>query len=236
MARRKRFSKRKPMPVIITKKRRKRGPRTTNLLKSKTLMKLRYVDAVSINPAATNVLAHVYRCNGLNDPDLTSSGHSPLLFNNMEEYYEQYRVISSTIKVTPITTSTSNVVPGYFGVFKTPLSTNMAGYTLGTSVIEDSRLKGSWGLHLGTSSALNVNGGTRSGRQKSLSFNAKRDLSKDAANLAQLTAADPSDGFDYYFQVWCGSILANDPGSLSFLVQIDYLVEFTSPRVITPSS
>lgn len=227
---------RKPMPVVIQKAKRKRGPRTTNLLKGKTLMKMRYVDAVTIDAGSASVLAHVFRANGLNDPDVTSTGHSPLLFNTMESFYEEYRVISSKIKVTPITSTTSNVAPGYFGVFKTPNETNMAGYTLGTSIIEDSRLKGSWGLSLGTSSSLNVNGATRQGRQKSLSFNAKRDLSIDSAALAIPTASDPAGGDDYYFQLWTGSILGNNPGALQFLVQIDYLVEFTLPRTITPSS
>ena len=227
--RKKRTRSKKVQPVVIVKpKRRRRGPKITRLLKDKTVAKLRYVDTISINPGSAAIASHVFRANSIFDPDSTGTGHQPLMRDEYALLYDNYRVISSKIKVTLVTSGVAgNVVPCLFGVYRDKDTT--LSYTLGTSIIEDMRNKGGW--NLGGAAAF-----VAERLKTSTSFNAKSFLSVEGASHATSQAANPAAGQDSaFFQVWASSVSGNDPGSIEFLVQIDYVVEFSDPLVVTPS-
>lgn len=97
-------------------------------------------------------------------------------------------------------------------------------------IIEDQRVKGSWGVY-GVKNAQNIKGPT-----KRASFNAKRFLSPEgAANSIAVSANPVSLETDAYFNIWVGSIIGNNVDPMTFLVQIDSIVEFTDPENVTPS-
>lgn len=120
------------MTMTLGRRRRKRrGPKVTKLLKDKTTAHLRYVDTVTIDPGAASILKHTFSANGLFDPDITSTGHQPLMYDEYSALYKQYRVISSKIKITPVMTATGTGVPGFYGVFLDSDAT--LDYSLATS-------------------------------------------------------------------------------------------------------
>lgn len=219
------------VPVKIVKKTRKKrkGPRVTRMLKNRSTAHLRYVDTITIDAGSAAIASHVFRCNSLFDPDLTGTGHQFLMRDEYALLYGSYRVVSSKIKVTPVSSDTANITPSLYGVFRD--SDVTLSYSLGTSVIEDIRNKGSWGV-------TTVNGNSF-GRQpsKTASFNGKRDLSPEDAGKSHLQASnpDPTEAEAYFWQIWSASINGNNPGIVTFIVQIDCIVEFTDPAVVVPS-
>lgn len=224
--------RRKPMRSRQFRKparpRRKRGPKITRMLKDKNVAHLRYVDTITIDAGTAAIASHVFRTNGIFDPDFTSTGHQPLMRDEWAVAYDQYRVLSSKIKVTPVLSGTSNLIPSLYGVYRDPDTT--LTYTKGTSIIEDQRNKGTWGV-------TNLNA-TSVGKMdsKTATFIAKRDLGKDAAEFSNAQAADPvAPVATSFFQVWSASIGGNNPGVFTAIVQIDYIVEYTDPKHVTES-
>lgn len=217
---------------VVKPKRKRRGPKLTSLLKQKLTTKLRYVDTLNLDAGAAGIVSHVFSANGLFDPDITSTGHQPHYYDEFSALYNKYRVLSSKIQVTPILSGTGNVNPALYGVFRDSDST--LNYSLGTAIIEDVRNKGSWGLHAGVSSARGQYGNMTV--VKRASFNVKQ-LTPEGRDDATLTTANPTtgSGTDTYFQIWCASVLGNNPGIVSFLVQIDSVVEFTDPLHLAQS-
>lgn len=59
---------------IVKKKRKRKGPRITRMLKNKTVAKLRYVDLISVDAGSAAIASHVYSANGIFDPDVTGTG------------------------------------------------------------------------------------------------------------------------------------------------------------------
>lgn len=209
--------------------RRRRKPKVTVLLKNKTTAKLRYVDDISLGVDIAGITNHVFRANSCFDPDFTGVGHQPLMFDEYALLYDQYRVLSSTIKVTPVPVDNGNHIPSLYGVFRDP-DTDLT-YTQGTAIIEDQRNKGGWAFSGFNSYVSGKNQTTRM-----TTFNAKRDMSPNGANNSVPVTSNPStQEFDYFFQVWASSWAGNDPGTQHYLVQIDYIVEFTDPKHVVQS-
>ncbi len=230
MTRLRRSPKVQKVQIVKKKRRKRRGPKITPLVKNRTVAKLRYVDTISINAGSAAIASHVFRANGLFDCDVTGTGHQPHGFDQHTLLYSNYRVISSTIKVSPIAVSVSNLVPALYGVYRDKDST--LSYTLGTAVIEDKRNKGSWGLTSGITTSKFSNGNLT---QKTASFRGSRDLGPEERNASQLTSADPSGSEDVFYMIWAASVLGNDPGAQAFMVQLDYVVEFTQPIFLAQS-
>lgn len=217
--------------VVVVKPKRKRKRRiATNLLKKKTTVKMTYAETIQIDPAIAGVTTHVFRCNSINDPDFTGGGHQPLLHDTYEQLYGNYRVISSSIKVTPVTTTSSGVIPAFWGVFT---DTNSSlDYTLASAAIEDKTRTKRFSQYNGPASVFN---GAMPNSLKA-SFNSRM-LGKEGANAVVPFGENPiaDNRFTRFYQVWAGSILANNPGILSFLVELTYIVELTSPLTVLQS-
>lgn len=76
----------------------------------KALIKQRYVDTVSMT-ATTGTFSHTVIClNGLYDPNVTTSGHQPMYFDQMMALYNHYYVIGAKMTVKLIGYE-SNTVP-----------------------------------------------------------------------------------------------------------------------------
>ena len=225
-----------PVPVVVVKpkrRKRKRKPRIGQLLKPKLMVKLRYVDTITIDPATTATLSHVFRANSIFKPDLTDTGHQPLLHDTYALLYERYRVVSSTIKVTPVAVSGTLVVPGFWGVFGDEDAS--LNYTLATAIMEDStRTGGQVRMHL--AGAAQLQGDSPLLRPITATFNAKKNLAPDGAMDSTAFGSSPSDAeTTYKWHVWAGAILANDVGDLPFLIEIEYICELSDPIVIAQS-
>ncbi len=224
-----------PTPVIVVKPKRKRrrGPKLGALLKPKLMVKLRYVDTISIDPGAAATISHVFRANSIFDPDLTGTGHQPLLHDTYALLYERYRVVSSKLTVQPVPVGTGTVIPGFWGAFGDEDVT--LTYTLATAIMEDSvRTGGKVRLDMG--GAPTLEGDSRVTKPIVASFSAKKNLSADGELISHLFGANPTAGAaDFSFHVWAGSIQGNNVGALNFIVEIEYIAELTDPIVVTQS-
>lgn len=206
------------------RKRKRSGPRVTKMIKDKTTSRLRYVDTISIDVSAASIANHVFRCNSVFDPDLTGIGHQPFGYDQHTLLYDRYRVLSSKITVTPVDVDSSNGTPCLWGIYEDV--DGSLTYSLGTSIIEDTRNKGKWSLHSGISSSPGFTGNTMKGVSRSLKFT-NRSLGADVRNNTTLVTTNPDSDQDRLFHLWCSSIGGNNPIAQSFIVQIDYVVQFT---------
>ena len=113
-----------------------------------------YADTVTLDAGAAAVTNHVFQANSLFDPDVTGTGHQYLLRDTMAQLYESYRIIECEIKVTPVFTSATPLVPGFWGVFM-DVNTSL-DYSLSTAIIEAQahNKKQTWALHNGIQSVV----------------------------------------------------------------------------------
>lgn len=61
----------------------------------KVMARLRYVNVVALNGSAGALQTYKWKCNGMYDPDQSSTGHQPLYFDNYMAIYDHYTVIGS---------------------------------------------------------------------------------------------------------------------------------------------
>lgn len=72
--------------------------------------KLNYYDVVTLSTGAGSAGTYVYSANGLYDPDITSTGHQPMPFDQMMLSFEHYCVMNARMTVNFKNASTSNTV------------------------------------------------------------------------------------------------------------------------------
>lgn len=227
---RNKIAKALPVMVVKAKRRRRRGPKLGALLKPKLTVKLRYTDIVAINPASGGIATHVFRASSIFDPDSTGAGHQPLLHDEYALLYKRYRVLSSKIKVTPVADTAAGTSPGLYGVFTD--KDQALTYTTSTSIIEDKTRSKRWAMTGSASAFASYPGFNRS---LSSTYSAKRNLGKEGATEVTDFGSNPTDEAQNFYQIWYGSLLANDPGSQPFVVSIEYICELSDPVVVTQS-
>lgn len=69
------------------------------IIPNSQIVKLRYVDTVTIDPATGLAGSHVFRANSIFDPDQTGVGHQPMGHDELANLYERYVVVGSKISV-----------------------------------------------------------------------------------------------------------------------------------------
>ncbi len=89
--------RRKAMPVVIMKRRRRVRP-SQQMIAKQSVRTLTYATFVTINVTTIPVF-HVMRANSCFDPDLSGGGHQPLGFDQMMLLYNKYTVLHSNITV-----------------------------------------------------------------------------------------------------------------------------------------
>lgn len=99
------------MPPRYMKKkvvRRKVVRRKTNPSRGLTLsgfpmskvVKMRYVESISVNPDILAAGLYVFRANSIFDPNVTGTGHQPMGHDEWQDIYNHYTVLGSKIKCT----------------------------------------------------------------------------------------------------------------------------------------
>lgn len=78
--------------------------------------KLNYYDIVSVTSGAASAGNYVYSCNGMYDPDITSTGHQPMPFDQLMLSFEHYVVMSAVITVNFRNTSDASTLCCAIGV------------------------------------------------------------------------------------------------------------------------
>jgi len=204
----------------------------SKLADAKAMGTLYYADTITIDAGVAAVSNHVFQANSLFDPDVTGTGHQYLLRDTMAQLYESYRIVECEIKVTPVFTTSTPGIPGFWGVFM-DVNTSL-DYSLSTAIIEaqaDNK-KTTWALHNGITSVVYGN----YDKSITVTFDSARDLCPEGYNQITTMGVSPS-GVDHtrYFQIWSGSILGNNSAAADFLVQMKAKVEFCNPKFLAQS-
>lgn len=67
----------------------------------KTLkMTHKYCELVTLSSVGGSQTDYVFKCNGMNDPNVTGVGHQPMFYDQMSALYNHFTVIGSRIKYT----------------------------------------------------------------------------------------------------------------------------------------
>lgn len=199
---------------------------------SKQLVRLKYVDEITLDPSAGGIATSVFSANGMWDPYIGAGGHQPLYFDQYMANYDHYSVLGSKIKVTPLpndsqyaTTST----PGAYGVIVDDDVT--FSYTSLAQIVESNQSRGKWRMY-----SNKLTGANTSGKRPTIvqHFSAKKMIADPLGDSNKGTvASNPSDGV--FYQVWTSSVNANDPVPCSFLVELEYIALLTEPKFIAQS-
>lgn len=231
---RKRRTRKRPYRRRTRKRQRmtryKRGPILEGFPKRK-LVKLRYVQEVSLNPGISSFSVHQFRANSVFDPDFTGVGHQPMGFDEWAALYERYTVYGSKINVMYAPTSTASVAPGYYGVTLYGTAGQLSSTYGNVEAILEGKLTGYTTTMSGSSNSVFL---PRSLWRK---FSARNFFGKtdplDDPDIGALVSTNPVNLA--YYGVWCGASGGNDPGQMNFKVQIDYIVMFHEPYLLVQS-
>lgn len=178
------------------------------------VMKHKYVGGFTIAAAAGGALAtNQFLANGLFDPDVTSTGHQPMLYDQMKAIYDHWTVKSSKIKIT-------------FGQ-----DTQLIGSVIGIFLNDDSSV---------TPTAFYDCGEQRNGtltflpklgaatpKTLRLSFDSKKMFGSDGTtnpNLQGSSGADPTETAVY--TIFGQAVDISTAFSVSGTVELEYTVEW----------
>lgn len=76
----------------------------------------KYAELVTLTLDSGGAFYYTFSCNGMYDPNVSSTGHQPLYFDSMTEIYNHFTVLTSKIKITPFYTSAG--YPALYTLFK----------------------------------------------------------------------------------------------------------------------
>lgn len=176
---------------------------------------LRYVDNYLLTSTLGSTPNQQMRMNGIFDPDLTGGGHQPMWRDNFAAIYQNYRVISSRIKVTFLPNPT--VDNGTIG----PYVVGIVGATETTtpSVTVSTRQEMSDSVYKSITRYDEPNVLYMSYTPRS-----KLSSSYDEDTVSALVGANPSQ--QYIANVWFSDLTQPATSLLWATVEIDFVVEF----------
>lgn len=190
---------------------------TTSLVR-----KIRYTEFVNFNPTVGAAAVLIFKANGCYDPNFTGIGHQPLGFDQYMAMYEHFRVVSSTCTLTVMPDPTLSATNNF--VIVNRLSDSTAAITNSARLIEAGFC--SWDTVSPGDSAKRV--------VKSFDTNKYFPNQKNSFNVVGSQTGDPSELALYHLSV--DSVPGTgDPGIQYGFVVIDYIVQFTEPKILTQS-
>lgn len=187
------------------------------------LVRMRYVDQLSLNAGIGAIAGHTFRANSIFDPDQSGTGHQPMGHDQWTTFYNHYTVLGAKITVTFSNQHTGDpMIVGLFLNDDTSLASSAA-----TSIIENAK---------GPITHLDAAGG-QGCKTISTTFSAKKFFRCNVKNRTDLKATfgtNPSE--EAYFLVWTAAMnAASDPSVVYATVKIDYIVLLTERKDFGPS-
>jgi len=230
--RRRTTTTRRPVRRAIVRRRpvrrTRRLPPLTGFPYYSKLVRLRYVEEISLDPVSGGLAYYTFRANSLFDPNLTGSGHQPRGFDQWATLYNHYTVIGAKCSATFLANSTSQVTPGYQGIYLSTSSTDIAAMTT------NDVLEGRFNYMNQRSQAPALFWSTNP--TVHCRFSAKRFFHRSPLGDNELKASYTANPVEQaYFHIWCTSINGNDPGVRTVKVLIDYLAIMSDPVALGAS-
>lgn len=215
------------------KRRRKRTlsriPR--NIIPIKMFRKLVYQTSISLNPSAFTVVGYSFRCNSIFDPDFTGTGHQPMGHDQIALLYHKYKVVASSISITPVgVIHTASQTGGIYGC------TTVMNSAQGISTDVDTNMERQrTSYRILPSGGQNTTGKAQS-KVKQF-FNARKMLStKEYVDSSVPLSSNPPADSQVLYTVWYGgSDSSVDPAPAEFRITLYYWCLFTDPRLMVGS-
>lgn len=193
------------------------------------LVKLRYAETIAINAPIGGVGSYVFRANDLYDPNYTGTGHQPLGFDQLMQYYNHFTVIGSkcTVMFTP-SSGVGGLTPGLLGVALSDGGVTVSGYA-NTNHLLEGRQTGMKTMWLGDPASM----GSRRSVVKTFSHN--KFFCRPSTNTEFKGNVGGSPQETAFYEVFVASVNSNDPASMILTVVIDYIALMSEPRDLPQS-
>lgn len=211
-----------------TKKSKRRGNLPRNFISNKKLCRLVYAETITLNASVGGgATEYNFSANGLYDPNISGTGHQPMGFDQLMEFYDHYTVIGSKIKVifNPVT-STSVSIPPYVGVRLCDTTSRING-----KAIDELREVGVSMTQMGSYQ-------WKYPPTVYQRFSAKKFFSKKAiigaSQFQGSASANPTEDAIYSVFVVAPDT-STDPPTISVQVVIEYIAIFTEPKQLPQS-
>ena len=198
----------------------------------KITVKLAYVDTVVIDPPAgpDGFGVYVFRANSCYDPDYTGTGHQPMMFDTYMAIYDHFQVKWSSIKV--VNTPKDKAGQDYPPIWGVYIADQPAAVNAMNNVNQllEQRDHGPFKMAGLRDNSTNLRMSTIKRSVNIRKFTGTTDHSL----LRGDSGSNPTE--DVYFIIWCSarSVVFN-PGQEQFDVQMNFIVEFTEPRIMPQS-
>ncbi len=198
---------------------------TRHPVPKRTITKLKYTETLLINPpAGGGGFTHVFRANGMFDPDATGTGHQPMGFDQWMLFYDHFTVTGSTIKVNFLNRNATDAYTAGIGLRDSVTTHNNIN-----RFREEAQTNYDYiGVATGGHNTKNVYN----------RFSAKNFFGRshviDNEELRGSASADPTEQALYHILVG-PSDSASDEGVLDVNVEIVYTVIFTEPKALVQS-
>lgn len=198
--------------------RKSRASLTAQPVPNYKLVKLKYVDNVTLNPGVASIASHLFRANSLFDPDYSGVGHQPLGFDQWTTFYDMYRVVGAKISATFFPTGEHDTC----GVY---LDNDTTTPTVLSDILEQKQ------THYRQIVASQTHPTTIS-----FNYSSKKFFGKAAAvNANQRAAMTANPTTDIYFTVFAGSPSGADTGARVVQIQIEYIALLTERKTLAQS-
>ena len=153
----------------------------------------------------------------------------PIGFDEMNQFFGQYKVLSSKATVQYVPTATPGVSPAVIGVF---LDNDLTlSYTSYQDIIENQQSNFGKTINL---AGISANSRPRS----SATYNLKTELRKNNSSMASLLgdgAANPTES--RYYQVYCASPdISSNPGAIHMVLTLEYVVQWFNKELVPAST
>lgn len=195
-----------------------------NGIPTQTVSKLRYCESVTLQSTSGTLGFQTFRANSIFDPNFTGTGHQPYPRDTWAQLYNHYVVLGSKITViygtSGDTQSNNQVVGVLLG------DQNTAGYTDYTEFIEAGK---------GTYKVLSDQ---RNAKYAVAKYSAKKfyqvaNVSDNVDRLGAAITANPTE--EAFFHLWSQSQDKSSTTYCPVTVQIDYIVKFSEPKLLSQS-
>ena len=198
-------------------------------------VRLSYVDEIQLpNNLAGLTTYYDFSANGCYDPNITSTGHQPIGFDQWMGVYWHYIVNKSTIKVrlAPLLAANPSI-PQYYGLALSPTTGQFSGLSLNDAIERTNQLGGKHGAI----NIVNYNPAPLVGGMLSASYDKKKQFGDKGVSDADLKGSPSSNpAEDAIFTIWtCGMGGQTPSSTLNIIVEITYDVTFIENKLLPRS-
>jgi len=229
-AKRKRFFRR-PKKTLRKSRRIRRTTRRRRLIPSgfpaSSTVKLRFCQRFTINPSFNSFGTKVFSCNNLTDPDASAGGESVSMYATWMGIYNHYQVLHAKAKVCEdIQSSASPNQPVHFGLYLAADANEIGTTITAFDHLMEQPYRGSMKL-----AGFKDQATSPSSRSVRHSCNLRKFLGNTDASLRR-GGFNTSPTEQAFFICWAinNDTSGNDPISLPYFIEIEYIVRFTEPR------